>query len=149
MTDINGIEGTNPTTEINNHKRPHMSPRLKAFNEALAILTACKGGWASENPGAEDSERDAVVAALDFVSEKITTVRDAGAQVGTPAKKSYRLVGVKADGSRVAFSVESISLDALTALRAEYTSCLGPFHTQEGANYVADKGGRPTDNRLF
>lgn len=137
------------TEETNNHKRPHTSPRVKAFGEALAMIASQRASWDKDRAEGGDAEADAVCAALDFLAEKIQAVSDAGAPKPGQGPKSYRLACVAKDGTRSVKVVSSIGLAQLTELGKEFSAVYGPFHTLAGCEYMVANGPRVTDNRLL
>jgi hypothetical protein len=149
-----GIENSNSQDVdiiTNNHKKPHRSPREKAFSETLEMITAMQSAWKTDSEGlGEDAmaETNAVNDALSKLAEQITSVKDAGAPK-PQAKKSYRIVAVAADGTRTGLDLPELNFDIIESLKNKYKSAFGMYHSSATRDLVVQSGPRASDNRLF
>lgn len=120
----NDNTSTNPTpsdTSSEKEKRTRTSPRIKFGAELLEWVNALKAE--GKNPS------------LDEISTKVQAMMDEGPEKPEYAGRHY--IGVKADGSRSHFQANSqpTRLSYGPDSKHGFASVLGPFRTQDGAEW--------------
>lgn len=124
----------------NGKKRDRMSPRTKAFDEAIALARSYMSAWSEEQGNDLSLE---VAAAFESYVAKLEEVKAAGPT--PPNFKGNNYVGVREDGSKEHFR----------AVRAPksgdgngFERVYGPYKTQAICNYVMSNGMKESE-RLF
>jgi hypothetical protein len=128
--------GSDPVVEVK-EKRSRLSPRTKAFDEALAMIDAHIADLTEEmknNPGDCHHNKIAIATATDLRG-KVEGMSNEGLQ--KPNYNGRHYIAVLADGSRVGFDCNTLPTKRShgEGTASNYMSVLGPFRTVEGVNF--------------
>jgi hypothetical protein len=137
----NDNTNTNPTpsdTAEEKEKRTRTSPRTKMLGEVLDMLDAYKGDVEARKGEPEpdtDEDFDTILNTVSDIRGRVEAM--VGGQAPKPVYGGRHYIGVAADGTRSHFQANSqpTKLSFGPGTKHNFSSVLGPFRTEEGANY--------------
>lgn len=122
-------------------KRTRTSPRVKALDEVLVMLTAMSADLTTERAETDDedlvkvSQLDAEINRVNDIVGRVTSLSNDGPSATTYGGRHY--IGIHQNGARSAFdsNVPPTVRSHGPGTKTDYTSVLGPFRTEDGVAY--------------